>query len=95
MWNREVYVIEQVVHPSIQQQRAMMVPPRMTEVIMLKWVQKGHSTFDPCGAHLFAMTCCWTKVNKVEAAAECRRAEEYARDQGWESWEVTRHTEKV
>lgn len=61
-------------------------PPRTR--IQLSWVQKGHTTRDPCGHRSYALTATWSNSPADQVNADYDAAIAYAKGQNWISWEV-------
>lgn len=63
----------------------------MKQTIRIEWVQKGHTTVDPCGHQNYRMRAVWAVADsEQEAVRELHEAERYCRKQDWVEWEVSR-----
>lgn len=56
-------------------------------MILIKWVQRGHTTHDPTNQNTWSLEACWER-SPTDSEAAKQAAEDYAAKQPWESYEI-------
>ena len=56
-------------------------------MILINWVQKGHTTLDPAGNREHRLSACWEQ-RPDNKANSMRAANEYAKSQNWVQYEI-------